>query len=345
MPQPGDFARHQRKELTPARREQICGDWAAKLRGSIIPVFDRPRSPDAAPDTGVITRALEPTLLRSLRAAARQHDTTLPILAFHCYTRALATVTGHHEVVFDTPFSGRGGSYTRLVDNLANVMPLRLRADLPLSESLAAIREQLLAATESELLPFHEVEAALDGRLDPSTDLSQMSFFSVWQHSVLRLPGLRVKPAPHRPQGNALALQSCSTFLQLDEHEGRVVSVFDRNCAEPTTVESLLDVLIETAHGLARESGGGASAAHHDVPTTPPNPFESAQDDFVVLVNADRQFSLWPARLAVPTGWTVEHGGDRAACLSYVDDAWQDMRPVRLIAGATPANGAHHGNR
>ena len=64
------------------------------------------------------------------------------------------------------------------------------------------------------------------------------------------------------------------------------------------------------------------------------NPFDDEQGRFLVLVNDEEQYSLWPAFAAVPTGWTVVLGGtdgtDRDTALRYVDDTWDDMRPKSL---------------
>ncbi len=62
------------------------------------------------------------------------------------------------------------------------------------------------------------------------------------------------------------------------------------------------------------------------------NPFEQEDGVYLVLVNAERQHSLWPAAIAVPSGWTVVHGEDtRQACLDYVETHWTDLRPKSLI--------------
>ncbi|MGW7354929.1 MbtH family protein [Streptomyces sp. Z26] len=50
------------------------------------------------------------------------------------------------------------------------------------------------------------------------------------------------------------------------------------------------------------------------------NPFEDESARYLVLVNHEDRYSLWPAALAVPAGWRVALGEtDRAACLAYVD--------------------------
>jgi uncharacterized protein YbdZ (MbtH family) len=64
------------------------------------------------------------------------------------------------------------------------------------------------------------------------------------------------------------------------------------------------------------------------------NPFDDQDGRFLVLVNDEEQYSLWPTFAAVPAGWTVVFGGpdgtDRDAALRYVDENWTDMRPRSL---------------
>jgi MbtH protein len=63
------------------------------------------------------------------------------------------------------------------------------------------------------------------------------------------------------------------------------------------------------------------------------NPFDDESASFVVLINGERQYSLWPAALTVPDGWDVAHGEDsRSGCLDFINEAWTDMRPASLVA-------------
>jgi MbtH protein len=63
------------------------------------------------------------------------------------------------------------------------------------------------------------------------------------------------------------------------------------------------------------------------------NPFDDDSGTFVVLVNDEEQYSLWPAFADVPNGWHVVFGeNDRASCLDYVERVWTDMRPRSLRA-------------
>lgn len=61
------------------------------------------------------------------------------------------------------------------------------------------------------------------------------------------------------------------------------------------------------------------------------NPFEDPQGRFFVLVNEERQHSLWPTFAEVPAGWTKVFGeDDREACLAYVEENWTDLRPASI---------------
>lgn len=68
------------------------------------------------------------------------------------------------------------------------------------------------------------------------------------------------------------------------------------------------------------------------------NPFDDAGGIYLGLVNDEGQYSLWPAGIDVPSGWTVAFGpATRAACLDYIGNTWQDMRPRSIRALLTGA--------
>lgn len=61
------------------------------------------------------------------------------------------------------------------------------------------------------------------------------------------------------------------------------------------------------------------------------NPFDDQDGTFLVLVNHEDQYSLWPAFADVPAGWRVAlQESSRADALSYVERNWLDMRPRSL---------------
>lgn len=62
------------------------------------------------------------------------------------------------------------------------------------------------------------------------------------------------------------------------------------------------------------------------------NPFEDENGVYLVLVNGEGQYSLWPSLVDVPAGWTVAKAEDsRQACVDFVNENWTDMRPKSLI--------------
>ncbi|GAB6434998.1 MbtH family protein [Bacillus luti] len=64
------------------------------------------------------------------------------------------------------------------------------------------------------------------------------------------------------------------------------------------------------------------------------NPFENDNYTYKVLKNEEGQYSLWPAFLDVPIGWSVVHEeASRQVCLQYVETNWKDLNPKRNQVG------------
>jgi MbtH protein len=63
------------------------------------------------------------------------------------------------------------------------------------------------------------------------------------------------------------------------------------------------------------------------------NPFDDEAGEFLVLVNHEGQYSLWPSRMSVPAGWNPARApASRAECLSWIDAHWTAMQPKPAIA-------------
>jgi MbtH protein len=62
------------------------------------------------------------------------------------------------------------------------------------------------------------------------------------------------------------------------------------------------------------------------------NPFDDEDGEFLVLINDEDQYSLWPTFRDVPAGWRpVGPKGARKECLDYIEANWTDMRPRSLV--------------
>jgi MbtH protein len=65
------------------------------------------------------------------------------------------------------------------------------------------------------------------------------------------------------------------------------------------------------------------------------NPFDDERGSYLVIVNTERQHSLWPDSLPVPEGWRPVHGpADRRSSTQFIDAHWTDLRPASLVARA-----------
>jgi MbtH protein len=52
---------------------------------------------------------------------------------------------------------------------------------------------------------------------------------------------------------------------------------------------------------------------------------------YTVVMNAEEQYSIWPADRDLPLGWhAVGKTGTKDECLAYIKDVWTDMRPKSL---------------
>ncbi len=52
---------------------------------------------------------------------------------------------------------------------------------------------------------------------------------------------------------------------------------------------------------------------------------------YEVVVNAEEQYSIWPAGREVPVGWRkVGVAGTQQECLTHIETVWTDMRPLSL---------------
>jgi MbtH protein len=52
---------------------------------------------------------------------------------------------------------------------------------------------------------------------------------------------------------------------------------------------------------------------------------------YLVVINDEEQYSIWPAHRPLPDGWhDAGMRGPKQACLDHIDAVWTDMRPKSL---------------
>ena len=59
--------------------------------------------------------------------------------------------------------------------------------------------------------------------------------------------------------------------------------------------------------------------------------WDSPETRFLVVVNHEEQYSIWPDYKPLPEGWrAVDKQGSKEECLAYIESVWTDMRPLSL---------------
>jgi MbtH protein len=52
---------------------------------------------------------------------------------------------------------------------------------------------------------------------------------------------------------------------------------------------------------------------------------------FIVVINEEEQYSIWPEFKTIPDGWrSASKSGTKAECLAHIREVWTDMRPASL---------------
>jgi len=58
------------------------------------------------------------------------------------------------------------------------------------------------------------------------------------------------------------------------------------------------------------------------------NPFDDDQQRFLVLLNSQGHYSLWPTFAPIPGGWQQTFGPDsHQACLDHIEQHWTAINP------------------
>jgi MbtH protein len=59
--------------------------------------------------------------------------------------------------------------------------------------------------------------------------------------------------------------------------------------------------------------------------------FDDETATFIVLLNHEEQFSIWPLGWEIPSGWRqAGFSGLKPECLAHIEEVWTDIRPLGL---------------
>lgn len=59
--------------------------------------------------------------------------------------------------------------------------------------------------------------------------------------------------------------------------------------------------------------------------------FDDDSIAFLLLINRERQYSIWPQVLPIPAGWECTQGPmPRQDCMDWLESHWTDLRPHSL---------------
>ncbi|MGW6985029.1 MbtH family protein [Streptomyces sp. NPDC054932] len=67
-------------------------------------------------------------------------------------------------------------------------------------------------------------------------------------------------------------------------------------------------------------------------------------ESYQVVVNDEEQYSIWPVGQEIPEGWQAPgKTGAKDECLAWIDENWNDMRPLSLRRAMDGAGTASQG--
>lgn len=66
-------------------------------------------------------------------------------------------------------------------------------------------------------------------------------------------------------------------------------------------------------------------------PLAGPNEPRAEAERYLVVINDEEQYSIWPGDRPVPAGWRIEGlAGSPQRCLAHIEAVWTDMRPLSV---------------
>jgi amino acid adenylation domain-containing protein len=117
----------------------------------------------------------------------------------------------------------------------------------------------------------------------------------------------------------------------ITEHVGTLAEAIARSLETPGQSPKNSAAPVATTYVLATPPSSG-EVDPSGSPAAMTNPFENETGEYLVLVNEEGQYSLWPMDLDIPRGWNATGPAkDRADCLAWIEQTWTDARPLSLV--------------
>ncbi|PHM36581.1 non-ribosomal peptide synthetase [Xenorhabdus innexi] len=198
---------------------------------------------------------LDTTLLTSLKALGKRHNTTLFMTLLAGWSIVLARLSGQDDIVIGTPVANRPlPELEGLMGFFVNTLALRVRLDNnpTVTDLLAQVREQALSAYAHQDLPFEQVVETLQ----PERSLSYSPVFQVMLaldntpaqvHTSPDLQIARIEQAGHSAHFD-LMLSLTESDTELTGGLEYAADLFDS-----TTVERMVDYLINVLTAMAED--------------------------------------------------------------------------------------------
>ena len=254
----GDYAVWQRRWLSGEVLARRGAYWKEALSGAPALLelpWDRPRPAEQDHAGAVVPIRLDARLTEALKALSHRHGTTLYMTLLAGWAALLSRLSGQKDVVIGSPVANRGrAEIDGLIGFFVNTLALRVDLSGPpsVSELLARVKAQTVAAQEHQDLPFEQVVELLQ----PSRSLSHAPLFQavlVWQNlpaGRLDLGELRLE-AVEVPRVSAqfdLTLSLAETGGTISGGLEYATALFDRG-----TIERWVGYLVRLLDGMVTD--------------------------------------------------------------------------------------------
>lgn len=355
----GDYAQWYARWLAQDEAQGQLRFWKKRFEQAPVPVAaqtDRPRGIGVSGEGRPHWIRIERDTAQQLRALARQHDATLNMLAMAVYSLMMARAIDTDEVVIAVPVRGREAPELESVMGFfTNLLLVQLHADgsLPFFDYLRYVKDELMAVTSHQQIPFERVSAEPEvSARNQGAGLyhALFSFQDARERPSDFSAGLRHQQIHLRQRG---ATDDLGLWLMDKPHGIEGAIIYNADIYLPETGEAFRTRFLELLHKLAQmpqatvaelSDPAGSAAAQvlsrlkGDSSGTPARTQQAraaaqrAAGDEVLLMPEQAQLAqIWASVLSIdvndihPTDNFFDLGGDSLLAMRAVQQAEQAL--------------------